>query len=186
MSLTSPIVTQFAPRAIFAGDSVEFSLSISNYPSDEWTVQWLLCTEPRVSVAGTAGVNNGFLVDADGRETEDVAPGTYATFLVFTNIADPEQRATVPQRGIVIRPNPVKPLQKTFAMLALEDVQAAISSLVKGTNQQVSIGSETYTKKDLNKLFEIRNQLRVEVAGERKRMGLPSHGGGRTIQTRFV
>ncbi len=185
MSLTSPIVTQFAPRSIFAGDSVEFSLSISNYPSDEWTVQWVVCAEPRVSVAGTVdGV--GYSVDMDGSVTEDTKPGTYATFLIFTNIADPEQRATVPQRGIVIRPNPVKPLQKTFAMQTLVDVESAIKSLSKGTNQQVSIGSETYTKKDLNRLFDIRNMLRVEVAAERKAMGLPSTGGGRKIQTRFV
>jgi hypothetical protein len=177
------IGTQFAPKSFYAGDTVTFSVKRTEYSSSEWDLVFVIAFPTgRLSVqASTEG--EGFEVTVPGNRTEKAQPGSYPCFLVFSK---DDERVTVQQRGVVIMPNPLRDFSPTEAMELLANVVAAIKTLSRGTNQQISIGSETYTKKDLKTLFDIRDRLRVEVAAERRAMGLPARGGGKKIYTRFT
>jgi hypothetical protein len=105
---------------------------------------------------------------------------------VFTNPGT-DERDTYGPWPVVVQPNPLLPRTPSWAQTQLTAINTAIARLVTGANKQVSVDGQTYTKRDMKELIDMRNHFLFLVNNELVVLGLISAvSGNRRVVTRFV
>jgi hypothetical protein len=170
------------PRSFVAGDSFNFEYNDVSHPASQgWAAQFVIMTTAPTLIAGVAD-GDAFDFSMDSATSALIVPGEYGQALVFTKAG---KRETVSLLSVIVLPNPVVASAPSWAMMALTECETAIRNWAKGSNAQVSINGETYTKKDIDKLLTLRNYLATVVASELKLQGKPTRSGFKTIVTEF-
>lgn len=171
-----------SPNSFVSGDSVSFLVSASDFPAGEWSLKFSIATDSfPVVVEGTV---EGLMhkVDIEPSVSETILPGDYACFFVLSKGGE---RVTVSDGFVRVLPNPLASMPDSWASRTLALVEEAITKIAAGTNTSVSINGQSFTKRSLSELTAFRDRLRMEVNVNLKKMGRPSSGGMKTIQTRF-
>lgn len=171
------------PCRIEAGNTVKFTVISRDFPPATWTLKYVMSKDGAKKLEKEVAPNpdGNWLVTLAAADTANFVPGRY-DFAVYATLET--ERASLGNGQIVVEPNLSMDRPKTTAETLLANVEAAITKLSSGTNQSTNFNGQTYMKKDLGKMLEVRDRLRAEVQGERAATG----GGAnwKTIATRFV
>lgn len=163
------------------GDTIAFAVGASGYKSADWDLKFVIGSTPPTSFAATPD-GDGWEINAAPANTSEIQPGVHAVALVLTHKTT-GARQTYATRRISFLPDPTRSFPTSWAQRTLDKIETAIEKLSGSTNQQVIINGESYTKKDIARLMEVRRELRVEVDNERQSLG---RGRSRRIVSRFV
>lgn len=171
------------PKTIVQGDSLDIPCALSPYDGDWIAKLCFLGAKVAKNFQATWSAENlNFLFALSSSDTSSISTGQYLVTLIFTK---DNLRQSYVQGYVHILPDPTKPLETFWAQEVLTQCEDAIKILAKKTNQSVNISGQIFTFKNLSELVLFRNQMRVEVNNELKRLGMPSVGGKKTIQSRF-
>jgi hypothetical protein len=167
------------PATLTLGDTWTFRVSISDFPPAEG--RSVVC-----QFAGPSPFAISATADGDGwvfRREHD-APGPPSDGRYNAVIRSTSETGNVTSRmgkTVKILPDPAlfaATDARSAAERMLENVEAALTSLLSGTKASVSFGDQSFTQADAEKLMKIRDRLRTEVA--------QAAGGRRkTIKVRF-
>lgn len=192
-------MTDFVETHI-AGDTLDFKVSVPDYPSlDGWTLKYRLT--PRFSSPAQTPIDISAIANADG--SYQVQAGPAATSVWKTGfytwarwVEKSGARQTLTERGqLEIRPNPATSAQgddtRTFARKMVDAVEAMLASRATQTQRELvsyTIGSrgQTFDPNDranlVKELSFWRWQLSNEDAREKMAAGLPNP---RSVGIRF-
>jgi len=136
--------------------------------------------------------SNNFQISAtSGGPVLDITTQGIGAFEVWKFIppspAPPPQRVSLYLGGVTIEPNPLVPYSPvTPNQKALTAVNETINTILSQPESSASFNGQSYTLHNIKDLFDIRNSLQVQVAGELRSMGLVTKPTARIIQNRFV
>jgi hypothetical protein len=156
------------PATIYAGDSLSFRFSDSDFPrNDGWTVQLRLNGAEALSVNGSADVDDAaaHLIAATSTTTAGWDAGFYAWAFFATKASE---RHTISTGTIEILANPANVSagteQRSFARQAL----AAIEVLLLNRSDQLSFSvfGRSYQYESRQALMDYRRELQRDVAEE--------------------
>lgn len=179
---------------IVQGDSYLFTLEVPDYPNAIWAGQLTFTSfglPPVIVAAAPDPANvNGYLALLDTAASLTLPVGFVDTFLVLTEAspATPPPRRTALELGsLSVAPNPLVQYQpNTPNQIALVAVNATIATILSQPESSASFNGQSYTLHNIKDLFDIRNSLQVQVAGELRSVGLVTKPTSRIIQNRFV
>ena len=152
------------PPTIEAGDTVIFSEEFSQYAG--WAAT-LVFNRPGSTVLTFAGSTSGgkFSWTLTTAQTATIGIGRWMYAIYVT---DGTQRATAKTGYIGILQNLAVDAVKTFAQIALANLESAITALSQTTNSEATVNGSTYRKVDLANMLKQRVQLRAEVYREQQ------------------
>lgn len=175
--------TNPTPKYIVAGDSVSFVVGYTDWPAPDWSMKYVIGTpEPTIVDATVQGLEH--LVTLTTEISNQIAPGIYSSHNVYLKPATSE-RVSRANPFLLVLPNPLVAQAASWAQTTLEAVQVAIAKIGSSANTSVSINGQTFTKANVNMLWEMRDRLIAEIGRENALAGKPTRGGSRTIKTRF-
>lgn len=172
------------PLEIFAGDTVVWTKSFSDYPATVWTLTYRLLSRQGLEAQDFGGTTNGsdFTVALQAAFTADFAAGTYSLFGFVTDGTD---RYQVYSGTLVVKPDPAIVSHvdgRTYLQRVLEKLEEVILEGVIRAPIRYSYGgvaSEIMTLKDaLDARDRVKAQIEQEAAVVR--------GKQRRILTRFT
>lgn len=167
------------PSTLRAGDTWVWKSAYTDYPSGDG---WALVTSFRgsaiLNVTGTADAG-GWISTAAASSTAALAAGRYSW---FSRVTLDGVSNTVASGVIDVLPNLATEVAgydgRTFAERQLAAAETALTALLGKQNASVSIGDQSFTLQDIEKLVRVRDMLRQQVAAERGR-------SRKTIKIRF-
>lgn len=180
------------PTEFFAGDSVEWTRSLSNYPSSSWTLQYVFQSLAYKSTIAAAPDGDGYKVEITPAESAKFAPGDYTlTALVVDVPQNPTKRVTLDTRRVTVGPdlpNLTAPLDtRTHTRRMLEAIEQVLEGRITDDVQNYTIMGRSLTMIPFNELRAARNdyrrQVRAEEAEEATNTGEP-YGG--KLRARFT
>lgn len=161
-----------------AGDTWTWRRTYTDYPASDWTATIYLQGPNGTSVEATAdGDDHIYSIPA---ATTALFPAGELAW--FERVDDGTDAYTVAMGTIDVQPDYKAGMpfdSRTSAKKMLEAVEATILKLLSRTTQSASFGDQTFTVHDLDKLRQIRADLRAEVASER------GTNRGQTIRIKF-
>lgn len=166
-----------------AGDTVSFDVPIGDYPTTDWTCNWVIAASPIFQQAGTI-VGPNHHIEVAPATSATIPPGKYGQTFVFTKTATGERRS-VGGNDLFVLPNPTVVITTTWAQDTLVLVEAALKKLAARTNAEVIVNGQTYRKENMAMLADFRDRLRNEVMTTEAAAGRPARGGAKTLVTRF-
>lgn len=176
---------------IFQGDTVNWIFNLPSYPNDQWTGQMVFVQlgskvgAPVNAVADLGDVSQ-WLVTVDAVASAKLPIGGCEVYMVMLSNASPQQRVSVFCGHVTIVPNPMATMPPSSNMVALTAVQKTINTVLSQPEQSASFNGQTYTLWNIKDLFDIRNQLMIQVDGELRSAGLVTKSSFHVIQNRFV
>jgi hypothetical protein len=174
-----------APRFFVQGDSISFDVAMSGYSPVDWDLKFVVLADTPVAFDALE-VGETFRVELTPAQSLTIPAGRVGFCYVFINTAT-NKRDTYGPWPVVVQPNPLLPRVPSWAQVQLTSVNAAIAKLLTGANKQVSVDGQTYTKRDLKELMDMRHHLEFLVTNELRVLGLIAPtSGNRKIVTRFV
>lgn len=181
MSATAPTIE---PKEIFAGDSIHFTKTLSDYPADTWTLAYRLLKQQggeAVTLTATAdGTDHEVEVAAD--DTADYAPGEW---WMVGYVTSGTERFQIYAGSLTVKPDPAAAtsydgrtyLQRILALLEEVIEKGVIRETIRYSYGGVS--SEVVSMKDA---LEARDRIKAAIAQEASQAG----GKQRRILTRFT
>lgn len=161
-----------------AGDTWTWTRSLSDYPASTWTgTVYLLGPNGAESEAAADGDDHVFTI-AD-TVTAQIPAGELQWFERYT---DGTSVVTLSSGTITVLANYAAGMPfeaRTTAKQMLDAVESTILKLLSRTTQSASFGDKNYTIHDLDKLRQIRADLRSEVSSESGRNNI------KTIRIKF-
>lgn len=179
------------PQFIYAGDTVQWTRSSSDYPAGSWTLTYVL-RGPQVYTFSAAADGNDFLVTLTATTTAAWVAGWY---LVEAYVTDTEsQRFPFLPRfaQMNIRANPQvnpqgDPQARGWIYAAFAATEEAILKLTSRQVTTASVNGQSYSIQDVEKLWRMRQKYSEEIRRieqtERLSAGL---GANKNILVRFT
>jgi hypothetical protein len=169
------------PFKHFAGDTLDFQVSVPDYPpSAGWTLVYRLT--PRFTSPAQAPIEINASANADGTYQVQASPATTASWVAgaygWTRWATKGGGAAVQtlassddQGELQVLANPRTSAagadSRSHAKKMLELIEAALEAFAPGsTVKSYAIGTRTLTKADMPELLVLRDRYRNEVANE--------------------
>lgn len=140
------------PCPIYAGDDLRWTIDLSSYPADEWTLKYAMllesATETRIEIVSTADGTTHSVTVAN-TVTTNYVPGTYNYVAYVVNIAD-SSRYTIKRDVLVVRPDFVTYAGDTrsYARQMIDALRSAISGTVSASRKKYSIGGVLIERMD--------------------------------------
>lgn len=179
------------PDKTTSGEYVVWSETLADYPQGTYTVAYNfvdLATPvdgyEKFSVAGSgSGTTWTFTMPTGGSAPK---PGRYRWQQVVTRVSD-SKAVTIASGVLIIAPDFSATPTTTAAQTMLAALETAITSLSSGLNETVSFNGQSFTKKNLRQLYDMRRDLQAEILLEQRRLAelsgeIPTDG---TIGVRF-
>jgi hypothetical protein len=164
------------PKTITAGNSATWTRSLPDYPASAgWALTYYLISPNAAnnqSFTSTAS-SDDHLVALTNADTASWAPGNYR---IIGRVVNGTQAATVHDCGIAVEIDPANPPAgydpRSWAEQTLEAVEAALLDSASSTqsSRSVTVGNVSRTISEMSKqeLLSMRNQLRAEVALQKR------------------
>lgn len=172
------------PCKFSAGDSLDFSIAVSGYSSQEYGLTFILNLAGAVglTVAGVVNADGSFQITQTPTQTAGLAPGRYqwAAYATKTGV-----RTLASQGQVSVEPNFAVTATATTAQNLLAACESALLSLMTSKRQSVTFNGQSYSSFQVKDLQSIRDSLRAQVAAEQRAAGYGPQAGAKTIVTRF-
>jgi hypothetical protein len=161
----TPAGIAMIPASLTLGDTWTFSLILADFaPLSGRSVRCHFAGPTPFTIEATAdGSEWSFRREHDAEDPP--TPGNYAAVVRSTN--ENGDISTQYTQYVEIRPDPAAAVAtdaRTGAQKMLAAVETALESLLAGTKASVSIGDQSYTQADAEKLMNLRDRLRNEVS----------------------
>lgn len=176
----STALCNYPPDVFIAGDTVQFQIQNQNYPASAHTMQFVLYVDTiQPQAFDGAGQSDGsFIVTVSTAQTETILPEQYTAAFVYTSIAMPTTRKTIPHQTVWCAPDLTQKTSPTPNQTLLSTLQQALQSLAAGTIASATINQQTWTKKNLsqlqNQIFVTQTQVRKELEQLWRILGQPN------------
>lgn len=160
------------PTNFAAGETVQWTKSVANYPNtDGWSLIYSI-RGPSVfpNVTATPNADGTYSVTLATTDTTNLKPGTYPWASHAYKVGPPVLRFAI-ERGVMI----VTPDLNATAMIvshaaeALPIIEAALKGRLTGDMQQYQIAGRAITKIPIKELYALRSMYRAELWKERNR-----------------
>lgn len=175
------VQTEF-PCQFASGDTVRVTISESEYPSSLWALSVRLVSGlAAFTFAAPAGTGGAYDLAITAAQSATIAPGKYAVYYVFTEIAVPNDRVTLDCcRSTTVLIDPAVPGDPSVARQTLTAMEAAFLLLGAGTTKEVNFNGQSFSYQNLKEFQDAINRQRTVVAAEDAgRSGC--HRGGRIL-----
>ena len=153
------------PSQITAGDSLAWSLALSDYlPNAGWTLSYALTgpSTQRVDAAASAD-GTSFVVAVPTATTAAWAPGSYL-FTAFVSRGD--ERLTLYSRALEVLPNPLVGSPTTHAQRSLALIQAALEGRIPRGLEETTIDGQMISRIPMTQLYDLKEKYQREVLAE--------------------
>jgi len=171
------------PTELRAGDTWKWQSSYADYSAaDGWALTTAFRGANSLDVTGVAD-GSGWISTGAAADTGELTAGRYSwtskvsldgeTFTVASGTLD-----VLPDLSAVATAYD----GRTDAEKQLAAAESALTSLLSKQHASVSIGDQSYTLQDLEKLMTVRDRLREQVAAEKRKA---NGGKGRRILVEF-
>ena len=171
------------PATLRAGDTWKWATSHGEYPAgDGWDLTTLFRGAVPLDVEGTAD-GDSWISTASAASTAQLSAGTYSW---VARVSKDGESYTIGSGVVDVLPDLSAVGHdydaRTDAEKQLAASEAAITSLLSKTRTSVSFGDQSYTLQDIEKIKRVRDQLREQVASEKRKA---NGGKGRRILVEF-
>ncbi len=181
------------PQTFTAGDTVQWSRALSDFPSTSYTLKYQLRGPQEINLVAAVYQTSDYLVTITAAVTAQYKPGLYSIVGYVADIATGLTRYVVKARFplVTVFPNPSNSTDGsadnlTWAGRTLVAVEAAITKLSGRTVSSASVNGQTYNLQDLTKLMSMRQRMKEEVAAEQNAiLNAAGLGGKKNILVRF-
>lgn len=155
------------PASFEAGNTVNLTLSYSDYPAGTWTLQLVFsragCESPVIFDGTTSGTS--FAVALSSTTTADMTPGVW-TWVAY--VTSGGERTTAASGSVTVLANLAEARPKTTNELLLEAINEAIATLAASPFASTSFNGQTYTKANLKTLMDQQTQIAAAVYQEQR------------------
>ncbi len=183
MAATLPTST---PSKLTAGDSVEWTISLPDYPAPTWTLTYYLVkTGKQIVITGSQyESSDDHHIEVAKAETTDWPAGTYSYQAV---VDDGTDRKRIESGSIVIEPDFAQQDDgyddRSFAKKSLDAIEAVIENRASQAQQEYQIAGRALKFMTMDELLNARDRFRAEVrAEERRKAGKSAFGA---VKVRF-
>ena len=162
------------PSAIFAGDTLLFSLSLGSYPATDWTVAYSFrgCGS-QIEFSATAS-GSLHVVNVAPTETVNWVSGTYTGIARATNTADATQVVTVWIGELVVKPNLATAQgdydPRSLAKKCLDAIEAVLMGRASRDVLNTTIAGQSIGRMTPEQLLGLRDAFRAEYQAEQARL----------------
>lgn len=171
----APVVPTCAPSFFFAGDTVQWTRLLADYPvSEGWTAFFALRGASSLDAdAATATDGRSFSIVLTPTKTGNLQAGQYE-WVLWVKLND---QVFTAERGVMVVEQNVltakagdlqSPEEKEYALVC-----AQIAGLLASPNDSYSIGGTTVQKRDLDQLYKLRGILAARL-GRQRGQSVPS------------
>lgn len=174
------------PSFFTAGETVEWTKALPDYPSGTWTLKYALQAPGRTLIAVTAAnePDLSYSIAILAATSASYAAGSY-TWTAYVE-AGPA-RHVVARGSISILASPLAMLGSTHATRMLALIEAALEGRIPNGLESTNIDGQQIDRIPVIRLHELREQYRNEVLMEQKAAIAAAGGKVRnTIGIRFV
>lgn len=157
-------------QAIYeVADSVLIREVFSNYPITDYTIGLYLNLNgtAATNVSGVGSDTNTWTFTIPSATTTNLTPGLYDYAFYATKTAD-STRSTAKTGQLTFIPNLAATTPKSETQLILDALNATILALSASGNSSVSFNGQSYAKRDLHQLMEMRRELEAQVFREQR------------------
>ncbi len=174
-----PAIPSSEPSLIVAGDTVQWTKTLTDYSAVDWTLSYSFqipgsTSQPITFDADADGANYSITVDSS--DTADWPPANYVWTSYVTNISD--ERHTISQSTVTISPDPAAAYGATHATRTLAIIEAALENRLPRGLEMYTIDGQQVQKLTHEALSRLRDKYKAEVKAEndaaRVAAGLPS------------
>lgn len=173
------------PAKIRAGDSLQFSDTLSNYPAPNWTITYSIANESGFyNISSTAsGADHSFSIPP--ATTQQWAPGKY---YYQATVSDGTDRFSLASGSVDILPDfsYSQKAERSHVERTLDNVEKTIEKLSSKEHSTLQFNGRSYTARDMGDLIALRDKYKAELAAmnraERVANGLAP---GNKIRVRF-
>jgi len=181
-----PGMDEREPLEITAGDTVEWTRTLSDYPADDgWTLNYALRGPAKVDLTSEA--------DGSSHKTTitSIAITVAGTYYVQGYVTKDSERHTVYTGRIKVNPNLAGETEATYdgrchAQRVIDAIEAVIEGRAAKDQLEMQIDGRRISKTPFEELIRIRQQYRLELATitnkEKRKQG---RGVGRTVKFRL-
>jgi hypothetical protein len=180
-------ISTFEPDTIIAGDTVEWTQSISDYPAtDGWTLKYSFqligSTEDPITFEASAS-GRDYSVSITPAVSAEWASGNY----IWTAFVDDgTDRHRVGTGTVSVLPNPEMAAGGTHATRTLALLELAIEGRIPAGLEQTTIDGQSILRITMPDLVLLRNKYASEVRAEQDRARVASgQASRRTMYARF-
>jgi hypothetical protein len=181
------------PQKFTAGDTVQWTKSLSDYPATLYALAYQLRGPQEISVTASTYQTSDFLISWTAAQTAAFKPGLYSLVAFVTDLATSLTRYSIKPRFplVTICENPANYVagsaaNLTFAARTLAAVEATIEKLASRAVSTASVNGQTYSLQDMGKLISLRQRCREEVQSEKDAISVAAGlGGKKNILVRF-
>ncbi len=174
------------PSKLTAGDSVEWTVNLPDYPASTWTLKYYLVKDgQQIVITGSQyGSSEDHHISLDATTTAAWEPGSYSYQAKVSNGID---RKDAESGTVVIEPDFAQQStgydDRSTARIALDAVEAIIKNGLFTPHKQYQIAGRAMVFRDFDELLNARDRFRTEVrAEERRKAGKPAFGA---VKVRF-
>ena len=151
------------PSQITAGDSLAWSLALSDYlPANGWALSYAL-TGPSTQRIDASAAGAGFAVAVASTVTAAWAPGSYLLTALASN---GDQRVTLCSRALEVLPNPLVGAPSTHASRALTLIEAAMEGRIPRGLEETTIDGQMISRIPMSQLFDLHEKYEAKVKDE--------------------
>ena len=174
------------PSTLTAGDSVEWTVNLPDFPAPAWTLSYYLVKDGSqiVITASQYGSTDEHHLTVDASTSAAWEPGTYSYQAKASNGVD---RKDAGSGTVVIEPDFAQKSSgyddRSTARIALDTIEAIIKSGLFTPHKRYQIAGRAMEFRDFDELLTARDRFRAEVrAEERRKAGKPAFGA---VKVRF-
>lgn len=174
------------PSKLTAGDSVEWTVNLPDYPAPTWTLKYYLVkTGKQIVITGSQyGSTEEHHIDIAKATTANWPAGAYS-YQAFMD--DGTDRKRLESGTIVIEPDFAQQGSgyddRSFAKKSLDAIEAVIENRASQAQQEYQIAGRALKFMTMDELLNARDRFRAEVrAEERRKAGKPAFGA---VKVRF-
>lgn len=168
----TPPIPSTEPNSIFAGDTVKWTKTLSDYPSsDGWTLWYSFRGPSELPDQTAAASGSGYLLTIPVSATTPLLAGTYNWTARVSKAGETHTVA----RGVLTVTLVVGAIVQSHNEKMLAAINAALEGRVVADMQQYTIGGRMVTKIPFEKLMHYKGVYEARVARDRNpgQLGVP-------------
>jgi hypothetical protein len=159
------------PDSVVAGDTLQFTRSVEDYPSgDGWTLTYVLSGPDVYHFDATASTDStGYSVSVAASTTKNWIPGVYVVSAYVSNGTERfKVKPAYPK--MIVAHDPASATaggnQLSFAAKMLIQIESALLQIGAKTVSTASVNGQSYSLQNISELYKLQNQFEQRVANE--------------------
>lgn len=180
--MAAPVATK-EPLEIFAGDSLSWSKTLSDFPATEWTLTYRILAQQGAAAQTLTATADGsdFLITVDAENTADWVPATYQ---LIGFVESSSERVQIYSGKLTVKPDPATVTaldSSTYLEKILAKLEAVILKGVIRAPIRYSYGGVSTEILSLKDALDARDRIKAQI----EHAVMVASGTQRRILTRF-